>query len=128
MIGRAMKTWPSDALRRVVDAPVEEWRQSWDGCLACHVSGGSPMAFAKTRESFADLPLTTEPDRYAFHLWTMFGLSAGSHPIFGGSGRYVRAITRFGIPRVVRAIKQRALRILESRDATMGERVRVEAA
>jgi len=101
LIGKEMKKWPSDALWRVCDAPVERWASGAlyapdPVCLLGHAIRSMPdLCFAYDR--------------------------------LGGNRVGVRfdwMVLRFGIPRVVRACKQRALRILEQR----GEIERTEPA
>ena len=99
MIGQAMETWPDDALRRVVDAPVELWRSEWylrpDGaaCLIGHAFNARALA-----DSCAGVGLWWE--------------AIEQREI---EDAFDAACDRFGIPRTVRAIKLRALAILLKR-------------
>ena len=109
MIGRAMETWPSDALRRVVDAPVERWQTGHYGnsdgprCLVGHAIGVN-----MGDEGFGERHSELCPAPFNSPVWQ----------------RFDDVCERFGVSRVVRLVKQRALRILEQRDATLGEPVR----
>lgn len=112
MIGLAMEKWPDDALRRVVDAPVERWADGaiWGdetyasggcGCLAFHRFGVGVYEGLQVRVSE--------------DMGGQGGGWAGDHPIFGADGRFERLLHRCGKLRTVRAIKQRALKILLDR-------------
>lgn len=124
MIGKAMETWPSDALRRVVDAPVEAWvfgsfggfsRDTAEvGCLLTHAC--ADYGFGTRKQDFTEVGLSldmryTDTPEDVNRGWAFVAHIDGLH-------------ARFGLPRLVRALKQRALRILEQRDATLGEPAR----
>lgn len=108
MIGIAMEKWPNDALRRVVDAPLEAWKtggsdgdwvsgdsrpKPFAGCLWHHAGGeeedwiDAVRRIAHVNDEIEDLS------------WR----------------RFDRLCERFGLPRTVRAIKLRALAILLKR-------------
>lgn len=103
MIGLAMEKWPDDALRRVVDAPVETWAEGspeWiadeggpkpaAGCLL-HIAGSEGMD------------------------WHDAGKTYVGHSYGPVGERFDALAFRFGIPRTVRALKKRALAILLKR-------------
>jgi len=102
MIGRAMEKWPSVALRRVVDAPIEAWSTRefalFEGtrCLVGHAAGMRPNYRVE------------DIDR-AFEL-----LKGGWKVPFG----FDKLCDRFGLPRMVRAVKIRALKVLDARAAS----------
>lgn len=95
MIGLAMEKWPDDALRRVVDAPVEKWDlmsfRNWksaDGCPRCLCGHWLDLTPARR------------------------GVDTSAPVVDRISERAVYLAYRFGTPRTVRAVKLRALAIL----------------
>lgn len=107
MIGLAMTEWPDDALRRVVDAPIGKWRPEWlnfDDGSACLLGHAVPDADGHGDPRFEALGFVVyDPDDSLYDQVEVFG------------DRFDDLCRRFTIPRAVRAIKSRALRILLQR-------------
>lgn len=105
MLGRNMLGWPDIALRRVLDTPLEGWG-----------AGGmmnAPMGWFMTVESGRKCLYQIATDHPS---WAVAGLAlAGTE---GGQlvHRYDKLVYRFGLERVVGALKGRALKQLLSRN------------
>lgn len=98
-----------EQLRRVIDAPVETW--TWGvvfddcgrRCFVGHVADVLP--YAPGEDFPAGVYAALDQLR-----------RAATMPTWRIGGRFDRMARRFGLPRVVRALKIRALATLEARD------------
>lgn len=114
MIGKAMEKWEDAALRRVFDAPLEHWNPLGYGtavhprvvCLVMHVAG-----------------LTCDNPNWVYLVDNYFAAFGQDEEKLGQ--RYDSLVARVGLPRAVRALKQRALAILLRRHP-LDSRLRAE--
>lgn len=109
MLGPKMDKWPDEALRRVIDTPIENW--------------GSGGVLGDTK-----YPSMNEPGRGCLYEvaagekgWARAVETLDHEEVYGFEGRNIgptifdRLVFRFGFERVVRAVKNRALNTLLAR-------------